>query len=101
MSETLQWQPPRTDSSVCSCGSEVPASHDLGRPFEAGTQWTDTAEVLPMRRPMTGFLVTVALLVAFPASHGYARAEGGASGTGSLQPPFDLNDPAKVDAGSH
>ena len=54
-----------------------------------------------MTRLSIALLLTASLLATIPAFHGHLLAEGKPSGTGSVQPPFDLNDPAKVDAGSH
>ena len=47
------------------------------------------------RLPLTGTLLAMLL-----AAHGLAWAQGGASSTGTSQPPFDLTDPSIVQSGS-
>src|SRR5262245_41034471 len=54
-----------------------------------------------MFRLMSALLLTAMILAVVLTPAGDVWAEGGTSNTGSLQPPFDLEDASKIDAGSH
>ena len=53
-----------------------------------------------MRRRSTAVILAATLLAVFVAAHGHVRAEERGSGTGAVHPPFDLTDPARIEAGS-
>ncbi len=51
-------------------------------------------------RRSVALMLTASLLVGLLGAEGLVWAEGGGSRTGNSAPPFDLGDPAKVEAGS-
>ena len=51
-------------------------------------------------RRSVALMLTASLLVGFLGAEWLVWAEGGGSRTGNSAPPFDLGDPAKVEAGS-
>jgi mono/diheme cytochrome c family protein len=53
-----------------------------------------------MARRTNRLLPTATALLVLLVAHGVVWAQGGASSTGSSQPPFDLSDPSIVQAGS-